>query len=198
MLAAIARRSDGAVVLPGLDQDLDDESFALIEGGKIGDVEIDGSPGHPQFGLKRLLDRIGIARADVKRIEASGNPTRERFLSHAFRPAATTERWRTDKDAPLEVQSIEALKRVTIIEAADPRAEALAIALALRETLESRASARRWSRPTARWRAGSPPSSRAGKSRSKIRRAFRSATPKPACSPACWPQRRPSGWRRCP
>ncbi len=62
LLAAIACRSDGAVVLPGLDQELDDESFALIEGGKIGEVEIDGSPGHPQFGLKRLLDRIGIAR----------------------------------------------------------------------------------------------------------------------------------------
>jgi ATP-dependent helicase/nuclease subunit B len=64
LLAAIARKSDGAVVLPGLDQELDDESFALIEGGRIGEVEIDGSPGHPQFGLKRLLDRIGIARAE--------------------------------------------------------------------------------------------------------------------------------------
>lgn len=136
LLAAIAHRSDGAVVLPGLDQELDDESFALIEGGKIGEAEIDGSPGHPQFGLKRLLDRIGIARADVKRIEARASSARERFFSHAFRPAATTERWRTGKRALREAQIIEAFSGVTIIEAADPRAEALAIALSLRETLE--------------------------------------------------------------
>ncbi len=135
MLAAIARRSDGAVVLPGLDQELDDESFALIEGGKIGEVEIDSSPGHPQFGLKRLLHRIGIARAEVKRIEAPGSPARERFLSHAFRPAATTERWRTGQQAPAETQIIEVFSGVTVIEAADPRAEALSIAIALRETL---------------------------------------------------------------
>ena len=162
LLAAIARRSDGAVVLPGLDQELDDESFALIEGGKIGEVEIDSSPGHPQFGLKRLLHRIGIARAEVKRIEAPGSPARERFLSHAFRPAATTERWRTDKDTSPETEIIEALSGVTVIEAADPRAEALVIALSLRETLESpgkraalvtpdRTLARRVAAELARW-----------------------------------------------
>ena len=162
LLAAIARRSDGAVVLPGLDQKLDDESYALIEGGKIGEVEIESSSGHPQFGLKRLLERIGIARADVKRIEARESTARERFLSHAFRPAATTERWRTGKDTPREVEIIETFKRVTVIEAADPRAEALAIALTLRETVElpgkraalvtpDRTLARRVAAELARW-----------------------------------------------
>jgi ATP-dependent helicase/nuclease subunit B len=36
LLAAIARHAQGAVVLPGLDQALDDESFALIEVGNFG------------------------------------------------------------------------------------------------------------------------------------------------------------------
>ncbi len=162
MLAAIARKSDGAVVLPGLDQELDEESFALIEGGKIEGVEIDGSPGHPQFGLKRLLDRIGIARAEVKRLEAPGSPARERFLSHAFRPAATTEHWRADQHTSAEAGIVEAFEGVTVIEAADPRAEALTIALALRETLElpgkraalvtpDRTLARRVAAELARW-----------------------------------------------
>ena len=125
-------------------------------------MEIDPSPGHPQFGLKRLLDRIGIARADVKRIEAPGSPARERFLGHAFRPAATTERWGMAKDGPPDSEIIEALSGLTVIEAADPRAEALAIALSLRETLElpgkraalvtpDRALARRVTAELSRW-----------------------------------------------
>ena len=160
LLAAIARHRDGVVVLPGLDQKLDDESFALIEGGKIGEVEIEASPGHPQFGLKRLLDRIGVARDKVIALgSASG---RERFLSHAFRPAATTERWRTGKQAPSETQIIKAFSGISVIEAVDPRAEALAIALCLRETLElpgkraalvtpDRTLARRVAAELARW-----------------------------------------------
>ncbi len=98
----------------------------------------------------------------MKRIEAPGSPARERFLSHAFRPAATTERWRTDKDTPPEAEIAEAFSGVTVIEAADPRAEALAIALSLRETIElpgkraalvtpDRTLARRVAAELARW-----------------------------------------------
>ena len=122
------------MVLPGLDQELDDESFALIEGGKVGELEIDSSPGHPQFGLKRLLDRIGIARGKV--ISLGTASARERFLSHAFRPAATTERWHTGKNTPSEAEIAVTFPWVTVLEAADPRAEALAVALSLRETIE--------------------------------------------------------------
>ena len=53
LLAAIARMPQGAVVLPGLDTKADDETWKAI------------GPTHPQYALKGLLDRIGVARGDV-------------------------------------------------------------------------------------------------------------------------------------
>lgn len=134
LLGAIARRPDGAVVLPGLDQMLDEESFALIDGGKIGDAEIEPSPGHPQFGLKRLLGRLGLAREEIVALAPPALVERERLLSEAFRPAATTERWRGGAAAEPEIS--EALSGVMVIEAPDARTEALAIAACLREVIE--------------------------------------------------------------
>ena len=128
LIAAIARLPRGAVVLPGLDQDLDDISFALIEGS---DTE-DPSSGHPQFGLKRLTDRIGVARSDVATLGTPVAEAREKLLSEAFRPAATTDLWQQN----IRGTAAEALDAVSVIEAADLREEALSIAVALRETLE--------------------------------------------------------------
>jgi ATP-dependent helicase/nuclease subunit B len=136
LLSVIARRPNGAVVLPGLDQNLDDESFDTIEGEKSADGgEIEGSPGHPQFGLKRLLTRIGAKRADVVPLVEALNPRREKILSEAFRPAATTDRWKSRDEI---ASGGDPLADVTFVEAMEPREEALAIAIALRETLESK------------------------------------------------------------
>ncbi|MEX2129278.1 MAG: double-strand break repair protein AddB [Xanthobacteraceae bacterium] len=160
LIATIARCPGGAVVLPGLDQTLDDESFRLIEGGKGGERQIEPSPGHPQFGLKRLIARIGIERGDVARLGAPDE--REALLSEAFRPAATTERWR-ERGEDFDRRAALALQSFAVIEAADPREEALALALALRETLNTprataalvtpdRALARRVAAELRRWR----------------------------------------------
>ena len=51
LLEAIAKLPQGAVVLPGLDTDLDDASWKLI-----GDGE-DAAHGHPQFAMHALLTR---------------------------------------------------------------------------------------------------------------------------------------------
>ena len=158
LLRAIALRHDGAVVLPGLDRDLDADSFALIEGGG----GLDASPSHPQFGLRRLLDRLGISRDDVAILAPPVAPAREKLLSEAFRPAATTDRWR-DGTAGLAANDLHsALAEITLVEAGDPREEALCIALVLRETLETpaktaalvtpdRALARRVAAELTRW-----------------------------------------------
>ena len=53
LLGVIARLPKGALVLPGLDRGLDERSWRELD------------PGHPQYGLKQLLDSIGAARADV-------------------------------------------------------------------------------------------------------------------------------------
>jgi ATP-dependent helicase/nuclease subunit B len=131
LLATIAHKSNGAVVLPGLDQNLDDPSFDLIGGNE----NVDPSQGHPQYGLKRLLDQLQIERADVVELGDPEQPAREKLLSEAFRPAATTDRWQQNGALKLEGDP---LSGFTIIEAADPREEALAIAVSLREALESK------------------------------------------------------------
>ena len=63
LIATIAQLPRGAVVLPGLDTDLDEESWRLISGDA--DMGIAPAPGHPQFAMQALLARIGIARDAV-------------------------------------------------------------------------------------------------------------------------------------
>ena len=134
LIAAVSRLRQGAVVLPGLDQGLDDESWRLI-GTAAGE---EAAVAHPQAALRRLLDEIGITRAGVLEL---GRPSpdllaRGRLVSEALRPAATTDRWR---HAVLDTSA--ALRGVTLVEAADENEEACAIAIALRETLEGRGTA---------------------------------------------------------
>ncbi len=125
LLKIIAGRKDGAVVLPGLDQLLDEPSFARIGS----EPEMDSAQGHPQYGLHRLLGEFGLKRSDVASLAAPLLSAREKLLSEAFRPAAATDQWRA------KAADDSALDNVTLIEAADPREEALAIAVTLREAL---------------------------------------------------------------
>src|SRR6202162_2518845 len=90
LIATIARLPHGAVILPGLDTDLDEDSWRLIAGDK--EKDIPPAPGHPQFAMQALLTRIGVTRNVVESLaEASG---RERLLSEALRPAGATGMWR--------------------------------------------------------------------------------------------------------
>jgi ATP-dependent helicase/nuclease subunit B len=135
LLAAIAAAPRGAVVLPGLDQGLDDESFAQI----AGDRDHDASFTHPQAMLSRLLPVLGVTRDDVVSLGElpPALAAREKFLSEALRPAETTDAW-LDFPGKLDAPALAAaLEGVTLIEAADEREEALALALALREVLET-------------------------------------------------------------
>lgn len=150
LLRAIANLPDGAVVLPGLDRALDEKSWSELD------------PGHPQFGLKQLLGVIGVARADVRDWhDAPGNHARETLLREALRPAPTTDAWRAlaEHGGGEIAKGVEGL---SIVEAAHPGEEADAIALILREVLETkdktaalvtpdRNLARRVSAEMARW-----------------------------------------------
>jgi ATP-dependent helicase/nuclease subunit B len=124
LLGVMARLPKGVLVLPGLDRALDEKSWRELD------------PGHPQYGLKQLLDSIGAGRADVKDWQGSSlNPAREFLLRESLRPAPTTDAWRALADAG-GGDIAEGLRGVTLVTAADPAQEALVIALALRETLE--------------------------------------------------------------
>jgi ATP-dependent helicase/nuclease subunit B len=127
----------GAVVLPGLDTWLDDETWALLPGDSTRRME--ASAGHPQMTLHRLLETIGATREDVIEIGVPDAPlqARRRLLSEALRPADTTDAWRTFHERMTPGGVPLALEGVTLIEAADDREEALAIALLMREALET-------------------------------------------------------------
>ncbi|MGP8231167.1 MAG: double-strand break repair protein AddB [Methylovirgula sp.] len=135
LLAALAAAPQGAVVLPGLDLDLDERAWARIN------AEDAGDPGfsHPQAALHRLLPILGISRAEVTELAAPSADIkrRTRVLSEALRPADTTEEWRAFRDDPAFAEIGPALADVSLIEAADEREEALALAIALREVLET-------------------------------------------------------------
>lgn len=132
LLETIASVQQGAIVLPGLDTDLDEPSWQMILSDAGGEAV-----NHPQYGLASLLRRIGIARADVKMIAPPALHGREAFVSEALRPAATTDLWKkrlTDKNFSGHRDT--ALWSMSVIEAAHSEDEALAIAIALRETID--------------------------------------------------------------
>ena len=125
LLAVIARLPQGAVVLPGLDRTLDEGSWNALD------------PGHPQFGLRQLLKTIGADREDVKDwIRVETNPSREILFSETMRPAPTTDAWRDlAEQGGGEIKK--GLRGLALVEAGDPAQEGLAVALALREALET-------------------------------------------------------------
>jgi ATP-dependent helicase/nuclease subunit B len=139
LLATIAHLPQGAVVLPGLDTDLDENSWKTI-GGALDSAGSDALPpvyGHPQFALQSLLRRLGVARAEVKCLAMPDAFSREKLLSEALRPSATTHIWHSRLGNGLPADTDAALAGLSVIEAAGAEDEALAIAVALREALDT-------------------------------------------------------------
>jgi ATP-dependent helicase/nuclease subunit B len=131
LLRQVADMPNGMVVLPGLslaDVMPDEEWDALGSDGSGGET-------HPQFHLKLLLDRMGIARAEVRRWRWSGraasSPSRARSVANAMASPDFSHRWETLRPAERRLSGIR------LAELPDAAAEAQAIALALREALET-------------------------------------------------------------
>ena len=126
LLHVIAHLPNGAVVLPGLDRELDEKSWSELD------------PGHPQFGMKQLLGVIGVARESVRDWhDAPDAHARETLLREALRPAPTTDAWRALAEHG-GGEIARGLEGLSIVEAAHPGEEAMSIALMLREVLETK------------------------------------------------------------
>ncbi|MFL6728545.1 MAG: double-strand break repair protein AddB [Sphingomicrobium sp.] len=133
LLARVARMRDGLVVLPGLSPPelMPDEEWAALgpEDGRRGQET------HPQFHLKLLLDRMGIARGEVQRWRFSGRAAslsaRGRAVVNAMAASDFSHKWQTLRPAERRLSGIR------LAELPDAAAEAQAVALALREALET-------------------------------------------------------------
>ncbi len=163
LLRCVSELPDGMVVLAGLATEMDEREWQSLgphapdpaSGRRRPSIET-----HPQFHLKLLLDRMGVNRGEFQLWREGGghNATiaRGRAIANAFAPADFTGKWTTlDADQ-------RRLSGITAAELATPAEEAQAIALALREALETegrtaalvtpdRALARRVAAHCARW-----------------------------------------------
>ena len=117
LLDVICRLPGGAVVLPGLDRDLDGDAWAALE------------PTHPQYAMARLLERLGAEPGDVEDWPAPGVAatalSRAAVVNSALRPAGVPA---TSAGPDLD--------GVIRIDCPGPSEEAGVIALIMRQCLE--------------------------------------------------------------
>jgi ATP-dependent helicase/nuclease subunit B len=143
-LHAVSALPQGAVVLPGLDTDLDDDAWQLIGGVRdaAGKFITPPSSNHPQFAVHALLHRFGIKRGDVEILGQPAAHGREVLASETMRPSNATAQWHRRLAESEIVERISAgMKNLAVIEAANPEMEALAIAVAMREARHLQKSA---------------------------------------------------------
>lgn len=141
LMRAVLDLANGALVLPGLDFELDEPSWQAITVSKRGPEPASRPHAeHPQFGLKTLLDRLGLGRVDVTPLAppTPGGAThlRLKLISEAMRPSASTVAWRDVSRAAGTGAYAAALDGMSLIEAPSAETEAEAIALILREAAE--------------------------------------------------------------
>jgi ATP-dependent helicase/nuclease subunit B len=133
LVARVARMPSGMVVLPGvwLSDVMPDEEWEALGPDEDGR----GEATHPQYHLKLLLDRLGIARAEVGRWRWSGgaasSPARARAVANAMVAPDFSSKWEVLKP------SARRLTGIRLAQLPDPASEAQAIALALRQALET-------------------------------------------------------------
>jgi ATP-dependent helicase/nuclease subunit B len=139
LIAAVASLPEGVIVLPGLDGTMSDEDWTLVAPDlRPGERADPAARTHPQYGLALLLKRLGATRQDVGTVEDAGPILQRRaeILSHALAPAKATSGWGEWHRTLPEGALTQAFANVSLIEAANEREEATAIAIALRLTLE--------------------------------------------------------------
>jgi ATP-dependent helicase/nuclease subunit B len=124
LLDVVSRLPRGCVVLPGLDCDL----------GKASPTPL--PPTHPQFGMRVLLDKIGLSPDLVAEWPApehgDTSNERRRLVNVALYPAEASHQWHD-----VERLTEHCLDGLTRIDCPGPREEAGVVALIMRQALET-------------------------------------------------------------
>lgn len=141
LLRVVSELERGSVILPDLDLELDADVWDEL--GTAGAPKEPGDPPfsrsdavtHPQYHLKLLLNRMGVARDEVQRWHRSGAgaapPERSRVISNLFLPPRASARW---VDLPAKGRQ---LSGVRLMESRYPGEEAQALAILIRQALET-------------------------------------------------------------
>lgn len=120
-LNVVSKLPQGCVVLPGLDQNVEDDVWNSL------------GESHPQYVLKQTLSMLGVERHSVLPI-GSTSSIRSSLADIMMLPAAVTERW-SSLDASEVLGALEGLQ---YYECQSQDQEAALISVLLRETLEDR------------------------------------------------------------
>lgn len=139
LIAAVAALPQGVIVLPGLDLSMPDEDWQLVAPETLSGERVDPTTrSHPQYGLSLLLKRLRTPRRDVEAVAGAAEDMRMRAeaLSRALAPAKATSGWGAWQKTLSPDFIDRAFADVALIEAANEREEATAIAIALRLALE--------------------------------------------------------------
>ena len=132
----ISRLENGAIILPGLDKQMPETEWKLLSENPEDSRDILES--HPQFGLAQLLYKISAERAAVVELSspAASGTMRNRVVSKSLSLPEFSATWKDEIEEFDPVDITTAFEGVTLIEAANERQEATAIAIVLREVLE--------------------------------------------------------------
>ena len=150
LIATVAHLPQGAVVLPGLDHAMRRSHWQALSHAATSLRSSDGSilvdvaiRSHPQYGLLRLIETCGLDANRIEEIPEIGRlgpelEIRRKLVSGALLPANSTEAWGEPGFLPDPAAISPGFEHVSLVEAANEREEASALAAAMRRALEPR------------------------------------------------------------
>lgn len=127
----IGRLPQGCVVLPGLDPDLTEADIQAL------------TSDHPQCGLSHLLSYYQMTSPDIdlwcatKDFMTDHHRAKRKFFHEIMRPSGTAEAWFNINERLSQEDVHKAIEGLHILSAKNEREEATAIALIMREALET-------------------------------------------------------------
>ncbi len=122
LLRVIASLPQGKVILPALDKGMTDSEWEQI------------SETHPQYGLKKLLEKMEVNREKVTSlIPLVTDDSNTKYIRTIFAPPLATANW-----SSCELPESQGLSGIKLLEADTSLDEARAIAIAMREVLETK------------------------------------------------------------